>query len=973
MNGSSAKSPMRHLSMLGAWALAFGCAIGSDAFVMPWTEFLPKAGPLGTVLGVFIGGLVMAVVAWNFHYMINRWPGPGGAYAYASKAFGHDHGFLCGFLLGFAYLAIVWLDVTALVVVAHYTLGDAFRFGFHYTIQNSDIYFGDILLSFFAIAVASAICCRCRLSGIVQTVLAVMLAAGIFVCFAAAALNHEGGLETIRPFFAPDRGNGLFQILNILAIAPWLFVGFEAISNSSAEFRFPARKAFGVMLATLATAVVAYAFLTAIPVFTLGDASSSDWTGAVASLASSGGEPDFHAFDVASRYFGKAGMFLIGLTLIGAIFTNLVGNTVAVSRLAAAMADDGALPSFLGGRNADGAPRNAVLAIAALAALVVPLGRAVIGVVVDISILGAAVAYAYTSAAAFKTARRHGDRGTQATGILGLVISIVVVFLFVMPFVSLDTTVIATESYLVLIVWCLAALATFIAVFSRDRMHRFGQSPVAWISLFVIIMILSVVWIRQTTRETTEKALADIINRHAESCAAAAPDRAGHGHDDGDWRVLLRKDLSRANRSIFRNNLVQGGLNFLALALMFGFYVILRRREREMELEKAKAKSYFFSTVSHDIRTPLNAIIGYSTMLASGFKTEAERQEAIDSILVSGKTLLGLVNDVLDLSKLESGKMEIHPEPTDCSRLMHAVMEAFRVSSGKSGLELRCRAGDMPLLLLDPQRLRQIAFNLVGNAVKFTKKGHVELRVGFDRRGDEDSGTFRMDVEDTGCGISEEDQKRIGSAYVQVGAKVSRNGGTGLGLAICRQLIAAMGGRLEVESAIGEGSTFSVVIPEVKVAAAPDAQARVPTAGGADVPASEGRDRLVPPAKMPHRLLLVDDSRMNLMVLKALLKNMGDFEIVMASDGQEALKVLEAPDAQPFDLVLSDMWMPNLDGEGLVRAIRANPALSSLRVVAVTADVESQGTFAAMGFDDLLLKPVTVDKLGKILAGDRLP
>ena len=403
---------------------------------------------------------------------------------------------------------------------------------------------------------------------------------------------------------------------------------------------------------------------------------------------------------------------------------------------------------------------------------------------------------------------------------------------------------------------------------------------------------------------------------------------------------------------------------------MFGFYVILRRREREMELEKAKAKSYFFSTVSHDIRTPLNAIIGYSTMLASGFKTEEERKEAIESILVSGKTLLGLVNDGLDLSKLDSGKMEIHPEPTDCSRLMHAVMEAFRVSSGKSGLELRCRAGDMPLLMLDPQRLRQIAFNLVGNAVKFTRKGHVELRVGFDRRSGGDAGVFRLDVEDTGCGISEEDQKRIGSAYVQVGAKVSRNGGTGLGLAICRQLAAAMGGSLEMESTLGEGSTFSVVIPEVKVAA-PDVQERVPTAGGAAVPASEGRDPLVPHAKMPRRLLLVDDSKMNLMVLKALLKNMGDFEIVMASDGQEALKALEAPDAQPFDLVLTDMWMPNLDGEGLVRAVRANPALSSLRVVAVTADVESQGTFAAMGFDDLLLKPVTVDKLGNILAGDR--
>ena len=344
MSDNTTKSSMRHLSMLGAWALAFGCAVGSDAFVMPWNEFLPKAGPLGTVLGIFIGGLVMAVVAWNFHYMINRWPGPGGAYAYASKAFGHDHGFLCGFLLGFAYLAIVCLDVTALVVVAHYTLGDAFSFGFRYTIQKSDIYLGDILLSFFAIAIASAICCRRRLSGVVQSVLAVILAAGILVCFASAALNHEGGLGTIRPFFAPDRGNGLFQTLNILAIAPWLFVGFEAISNSSAEFRFPVRKSFGIMLATLVTAVIAYAFLTAIPVLVSGG-TCAGWFDAVKASVSN---PDFHAFDVASRFLGRAGGIIIGVTLIGAIFTNLVGNTVAASRLTAAMADDGAFPSLLG-------------------------------------------------------------------------------------------------------------------------------------------------------------------------------------------------------------------------------------------------------------------------------------------------------------------------------------------------------------------------------------------------------------------------------------------------------------------------------------------------------------------------------------------------------------------------------------------------------------------------------------------------
>ena len=952
MNDGTIKSSMRHLSMLGAWALAFGCAVGSDAFVMPWIDFLPKAGPLGTVIGILIGGLVMTVVAWNFHYMINRQPGPGGSYTYAAKAFGNDHGYLCGVFLGFAYLAIICLDVTALVVVARYTLGDVFSFGFRYTIQKNDIYLGDILLSVSTIAVATAICCRRRLSGVVQTVMAVVLAAGILVCFAAAALNHSGGLTTMYPVFAPNRGHGLFQVLNILAIAPWLFVGFESISNSSSEFRFPVSKSFRVMLAALVTSVIAYALLTAIPVLSFGDASPAGWTGAVADLANSGSEPDYHAFDVARRFLGKAGGGVIGLTLVGAIFTNLIGNTVAVSRLVAAMADDNALPSFLGGRNADGVPRNAVLAVAALVALVVPLGRAVIGVVVDISILGAAVAYAYTSAAAFKIARKEGNKRTQATGLLGLAISIAVIFLFVMPFMAFDTTLIATESYLVLIIWCIAALATFITVFHRDSTHRFGRSSVAWISLFVIIMILSVMWIRQTTHETTETAFDAIINRDAANRTS---------RDDGEWHATLRKNLSNVEGSIFRSNLVQTGLNLFALALMFGLYAILRRRERDMEQEKAAAKSYFFSTVSHDIRTPLNAIIGYSTMLESGFKTEAERKEAIDSILMSGKTLLGLVNDVLDLSKLESGKMEILPEPTDCSRLMRVVMESFRASSGRPGVELRCRAEEMPLLMLDPQRLRQIMFNLVGNAVKFTEKGYVELHASFERRKDADTGVLRLEIEDTGCGISEEDLKRIGSAYVQVGSKISRNGGTGLGLAICKQLVAAMGGGLEVESTPGVGSTFSVFIPNVKIAKSkPDAQERV------NPPADAQQSTL--PEQMPHRILLVDDSKMNLMVLKALLKNMGDFEIAMASDGQEALKVLEEQGAKAFDLVLTDMWMPNLDGAGLIHAIRANPALASLRVIAVTADVESRVTCADMGFNGILLKPITTATLSKAIS-----
>ncbi|MBQ3288234.1 MAG: amino acid permease [Kiritimatiellae bacterium] len=953
MNKGTVKSSMRHLSLLGAWALAFGCAVGSDAFVMPWNDFLPKAGPLGTVIGIFIGGLVMAVVAWNFHYMINRLPGPGGTYAYAAEVFGNDHGFLCGVFLGFAYLAIVCLDVTALVVVAHYTLGDVFSFGFSYTIEKSNVYLGDILLSVFAIAVASVICCRHRLSGVVQIVMAVVLAAGILVCFVSTALNHDGGFGTMGPVFAPSNGNGIFQTLNILAIAPWLFVGFESISNSSSEFRFPVSKSFMVMLAALVTAVIAYALLTAIPVLSFGGASSAGWTGAVADLANSGVEPDYHAFDVARRFLGKAGGVIIGVTLVCAIFTNLVGNTVAVSRLVAAMADDGALPSFLGGRNVDGAPRNAVLAIAALVALVVPLGRSVIGVVVDISILGAAVAYAYTSAAAFKTARKEGNKGTQVTGLLGLAISLVVIFLFVMPFVSLDTTMIATESYLVLIIWCIAALAAFLAVFHRDSARRFGRSPVAWISIFIVIMLLSAMWTRQKTLETTDQAFDTIINHHVTACEAGEK-------DGGDWRTILRTNLSRVNSSIFHGNLVQGGLNLLALVLMFGIYSILRRRERDAEREKSKAKSYFFSTVSHDIRTPLNAIVGFSEMLESGFKTEAERKEAIDSIVMSSKTLLSLINDVLDLSKLESGKMKIALEPTDCPKLMHKLLEAFHAFRTNPEVKLRYRESPMPRLMLDPQRIRQIVFNLVGNALKFTEKGHVELRALYSRANGANTGTFQIEVEDTGCGISEDDLKIIGSAYVQVDSQRSRHGGTGLGLAICKQLAIAMGGKLKVESTLGKGSTFSIVVPGVSVAAAECA---------AQAETSEKSVPEIKHADWPKRLLIVDDSKINLLVLKAHLKKLGDFDVVTANDGKEALDILSSPETKPFDLVMTDMWMPNLDGEGLVRAIRQTPSLATLPVLAVTADVEACGKAAGMGFSGILLKPVTIDTLGKALSG----
>ena len=989
----------QHLSLLAAWALAFGCAFGWDAFVLPWTTFLPKAGPLGTVLGIILAGLVMAVIARNYHYMVNRHPGPGGVYAYATKTFGADHGFISAWFLCFAYTAVTWMDATVLAYFLQHAWGFGGHVGFRYSVAGNEVSFIHIVLSLSSIAIAAAVCCRRRVAGRAQTVLAIVLAVSVVMGFFAASFRHSGGLQSMAPAFAPDRGSLFKQILSIVALSPWAFLGIESISHSSGEFSFPLKKTFGVMVVAIATTIVAYSLLALIPVLMPGFA-GANWVEAVANPANS----QDTAFEVFGRCFWGKGRIIISVTIFAAIFTNLIGNMVAASRLLSAMAKDGALPPWFGRDNSDGVPRNAVIVIASVSLLVFALGEIVIGVVSQLALVGAAVAYANTSAATISTAHKEGDWIHKATGIVGLVFSIAILLHFVLPNFSSDHAFMSTESYLVLIFWCILGILAFLAVFRRDRYRRFGRSPIAWLSLFAAIIILSVMWVRQLTYETTRKTFGDIASRHDAVCQVVHTGRlVASGPNDDGLHESLRDGQSALNYAILRNSYAQTGLTVSALVLMVALYAILRRRERDVERERASAKSLFFATVSHDMRTPLNAIMGFSELLKAGFDTEEERKEALDSILVSSKTLLALINDLLDLSKLESGKMKINPEPTDCQHLLRELLDAFGVSANRPGLELRGKIGKMPILMLDQQRIRQIVFNLVGNAVKFTEHGHIELRAFFERRGKARSGTFRLEVEDTGCGISEDDVKRLVSPYVQVDTQTKHHGGTGLGLAICRQLAVAMGGELNIVSALGIGSVFSIVIPGVKVAdiesndeleipaqvilpSAPPppppsppsqqpspslpppspppipAPAPQPPPAVAETPSSaEGQGNAA--GKGPRRILAVDDSNINLSVLSTLLRRIGDFEITTAADGLLALDILQAPDAKPFDLVLTDIWMPNLDGEGLLKAIRATPALASLRVIAVTANMELRGKAAELGFDDILLKPINTAEL----------
>jgi signal transduction histidine kinase/ActR/RegA family two-component response regulator len=394
----------------------------------------------------------------------------------------------------------------------------------------------------------------------------------------------------------------------------------------------------------------------------------------------------------------------------------------------------------------------------------------------------------------------------------------------------------------------------------------------------------------------------------------------------------------------------------------------MERQTQQLEVEKeaaelaSAAKGEFLANVSHEIRTPMNAIIGMADLALHSGLAEPQRGY-IQRVRSSADLLMGILNDILDFSKIEAGKLDIDTVDFDLDDVVRSVSEIVGVRAREQSLILSTEvATDVPPRLRgDPLRLQQVLLNLMGNAVKFTARGRVALHVESVASTDEGL-RLRFTVQDTGLGMTADQMSRLFQPFTQADASTSRRfGGTGLGLAISRQLVERMGGRIDVASEPGQGSTFWVELPFGVVASA---SAALPTAtvtrlmslpGAADHPELAGL-----------HVLLVEDNEVNQELAVALLERVG-IQVTLAGDGRQALSCLKAGS---FDCVLMDCQMPEMDGYTATRLMREQPEWARLPVIAMTANAMAgeRDKVLEAGMNDHVPKPVPVGELYRKLA-----
>ena len=874
---------------------------------MPGTTFLPVAGPAGTLIAMAVGVIVMLIIGFSTSWLMERSPRTGGIYLYTKEAFGRDHAFLCAWFLCLSYLTVVFLNGSALFVIVRTVLGESIQGGFYYTVAGNRIYLREVGMSVLALGLVGFLFVVAKpVLQRLHTVLAVLLFAGVVV-ITVICLPNAMKTEAIHTFGTRGLNKG-FAVFSLVILAP------------SAHFRFSQRKTGLILLASILMAGFAYASMTLVSISSLPGGYAS-WQEYIADLGVLNGVTSVPTFYAAKTTMGLPGLAIITITALAAILTGIIGAFRAMVRVLSTMAEDKILSERFQKTT------YSIFFIMALTIMISLLGRNTLNWFVDLTSFGAIVAYGYTCAAAYRIAKTENNRKVMAVGLIGTIIAVSFVIVQLVPRLA-ALEAMGSEAFLMLSLWCLLGFVFYWRTIQRSALAEYSGMSVSGTVLFVLLVYSALMWIA---------------------------------------KLLAGKDTIREVRaSLTVSGIILLLIIFVGLMVMLYIQNVVRKKHEITEREKIRAveaslaKSQFLFNMSHDIRTPMNAIIGY-TNLARKEPSLEKVHEYLGKIDSSGKHLLTLINDILEMSRIENGVTELEYAPANLCFLFEEIGDLFAEQMKQKDLDFSVHDSQVQnrLVWCDTKNLNRVLLNVVSNAYKFTPAGgKITATLYESGSGDDGYGSYEFRVQDSGIGMSREFVDKMFTAFERERTSTDSGvEGTGLGLAITKRLVDLMGGTIEVLTSPGSGTQIIIRL-KLKLATEEDLQKDS---------SPEDEEEVDFTGK---RLLVVEDNAINMEIACMILIQQG-FQVDTAENGKIALDMVSSSPPGTYDAILMDIQMPIMDGYAATRAIRAldNKELADIPILAMTANAFQEDVQAAKeaGMQAHVAKPVDVAVLIKEL------
>ena len=919
----NAKGLDRYLHRVDVWAIGFGCMVGWGAFVMPGTTFLPIAGPLGSLIAMVIGALVMLIVASSISFLMEHTPRTGGLYSYTKQAFGRDHAFLCSWFLCLSYLTVVFLNGSALFVVIRTVLGERIQSGFHYTVGENEIYLKEVLTSAAVLGAVGVLFVVAKpILQRLHTVLAIILLAGVLVlgivCLPSA---FHGKAVTDLSSVGVSEGFGVFSLI---ILAPWAYVGFEMIAFDTAHFRFPTPDGRKIIVVSILCAAFSYCVMTLISVSAVPDGYAS-WQEYISALPTLSGVRSVPTFSAAKDIMGPAGLVIIAVTALSAILTGIIGAYRAMLRVLSTMAEDRILSEKFNKTS------YSILFVMLLSILISLLGRNTLTWFVDLTSFGAIVAYGYTCAAAYRIAGAEGNRRAGIMGLIGAIIAVGLVTVQLVPRLA-AVDAMGSEAFLLLSLWCLLGFVFYLRTIRESTLTEYSGMSASGTVLFALLVYAAILRLAK--------------------------------------RLYECESIAEARSVLIPGGIVMMAVIFVGLAVMLYIQSIVRKKHEASEREKIRAvegslaKSRFLFNMSHDIRTPMNAILGYTALAQNETDIDAIR-DYLSKVDTSGKHLLSLINDLLEMSRIESGKTELHLEPSDLKREFEEIGDLFAEQMKQKGITFTLHDGEVSdrFVWCDRKNFSRVLLNVISNAYKFTPAGGSVTATLFET-GKEQNGyaSYAISVRDSGIGMSREFVDKMFTAFERERTSTDSGlEGTGLGLAITKSLVDLMGGTIDVMTSPGSGTELIIRL-KLRLAEESELGSAAGVSSAPESPA-QAADEIDFSQK---RLLLVEDNMINLEIARMILTQQG-FTVETAENGRIAVDKVAASEPGYYDAILMDIQMPVMDGYAATRAIRSldNKALSGIPILAMTANAFEEDVQAAgdAGMQAHIAKPVDVNVL----------